>query len=138
MTALAADAIYRRRGPAIVRNEFAYSLAAGEKCFRGSHLATNAAGNLVRVQTAGSVTYQGIADRTLDNTGSAAVSVDKVTPMKGTWVIPVPGATVANIGATVYATDDGTLTLTQSGSLLTVGVLRGFDGGLTCIDIVGS
>lgn len=138
MAALAVDAVYDRRGGAVTRNEFAYPLAAGEKCFRGSFLALNSAGNLVRVQTAGAAVFQGIANRTLDNSAAAVVSVDKVTPMKGTFAIPISGATAANIGATVYATDDGTPTLTNSGSLLTVGTLAGIDAGKTYIAIAGT
>jgi uncharacterized membrane protein (DUF2068 family) len=134
--ALTADAAYQRRGlPG--RNEFGYPVAAGEKVFRGSIIAVNAAGAVVRVQTAGAVQIIGLADHFLDNSGSASVSTDRVVGLKGTYALTVPSATAANINATVYASDDNTLTLTQ-GTLLAAGVLVGIEGGQTFVQMIGS
>jgi hypothetical protein len=138
MTALTKDVLVNRRGNARTHNEFAYPVKAGEIVYRGSLVALTGAGAIVRVQTAGAAVFLGVSDRFLDNTASAAVSVDKVTPQKGTMALTVPSATAANVGAAIYATDDGTVTLTNSGSLLTVGTLAGIDAGQTYVAIAGS
>ena len=135
MSALTADALYPRRG-APRHNEFGYSVAASEKVYRGSLVAINAAGTMQRIQTSGSVAFLGMAGQRLDNTGSASASSAKIEALKGTWGIPVPSATAANINANVYATDDGTLTLT-AGSNLLVGTLVGIEGGLTYVSLLG-
>ena len=138
MTALTGDIKLNRRGVESSRNEFAYQVAAGEVVWRNSLIALNAAGNVVRVQTAGAAVFLGVSSKQIDNRTGAAVSADRVIGQKGTWAIVVPGATPANIGATVYAADDGTLALVNSGGLLTVGVLTGIDGGKTYISLAGS
>ena len=137
MAALTKGANYPRRGAPHSAREFGYAVAAGEKVFRGSHIAINAAGNLVRVQTSGAAVYLGLADRDLDKSASSAVSADKVVALKGCYGIAVPSASFANIGATVYAADDGTLTLT-AGSLLAAGTIAGIEAGLTFVNIAGS
>ena len=138
MTALSADANYSRRG-APGKNEFGYPVAAGEKVWRNSLIAVNAAGAIVRVQTAGAAAIIGLADRALDNSASAAVSSVAVVGLKGTYAIPVTSATAANIGATVYATDDATLGLVNTGgTLLAAGTLVGIEGGQTYVNMIGS
>jgi hypothetical protein len=138
MANLAGDKLYVRRGNEPPNNEFGYAIAAGEKVYRGSLVGLNAAGNVQRVSTAGTVVFLGLADRQVDNSASAAVG-STIVPMKGTWSVPVPSATPSNIGAPVYCagTDDQTLTLTQTGSLLAAGVLAGIENGVTFISIIG-
>lgn len=138
MAALTKGQNYPRRGAPHSAREFGYPVAAGEKVFRGSFIALNSSGNIVRVQTSGAAVFIGIADRDLDNSASAAVSTDKVVGLKGVYGIAVPAASFSNIGATVYASDDGTLTLTQSGSLLTAGTISGIEAGLTYVTLAGS
>jgi hypothetical protein len=132
MTALAANVKLQVRGGP----NFGYGVAAGLHVFAGAFLALNAAGVLVRPQDAGAVVFAGVADRELDN--SLGVTATAPGMAGGGFVVAqrfivikaaVPAATYANIGAPVYAVDDGTLTLTQSGALLQVGTLEGFDNG---------
>ena len=135
MTALVRDALYARRGfPA--RHEFGYAVAIGEKVFRGSLVGINVAGTMQRIQTAGTVAFLGMAGQALDNTVGLVASGVKIEALKGAWGIPVPGAVPANINASVYATDDGTLTLTVGSNLL-VGTLVGIEGGLTYVFLLG-
>jgi hypothetical protein len=134
--ALTADANCSRRGQP-GRNEFGYPVAAGEKVFRNSIVAVNAAGDIVRVQTAGAAQIVGLADHFLDNSGSASVSTSQVVGLKGTFALTVPSATAANINATVYASDDSTLTLT-AGTLLAAGTLVGIENGQTYVQMIGS
>lgn len=140
MAALTADALYSRRGQPATSGEFGAGIPAGEKVFRGSLLAWNAAGTLQRIQTSSGVSFAGMSDRTLDNTaGSAALTVPPVTAMKGTWSLTVPSAVYANIGAPVYATDDGTCTLSSgSGANMQIGTLAGIEGGQTYVKLLNS
>jgi hypothetical protein len=138
MTALTGDIKINRRGPENSRNEFGYPVAAGEVVWRGSLIALNSAGSVVRVQTSGALIFLGVASKQVDNRTNSAVSTDRVVGQKGTFALVVPAATVSNINATVYATDDQTLTLTNSGSLLTVGTLAGIDAAKTYVSIAGS
>lgn len=137
MAALIADRVVDRRGQEPMRNSFAYPVAAGVKVFRGAMLAINAAGALIIPPATAGVAIIGIADRALDNSASASVSATLVTPMKGTYALVVPAATAANIGASVYASDDGTLTLT-AGTLTLAGTLAGIEAGRTFVNIVNS
>jgi hypothetical protein len=140
MTALTADNLLDRRGEEPVRNRFGYSVAAGEIVWRGSLIALNSAGNVVRVQTSGALVFLGVCNKQVDNRNGSAVSTSRVEGQKGTWGITVPSATFSNTGATVFAVDDGTVSLTNSGSLLTVGTLAGTDigTGRTYVSIAGS
>jgi hypothetical protein len=90
--------------------EFAYVALAGETIYEGGLVALNAAGTLQRIQTAGSVVFAGIADGTRINS-PAGNDVRAVRCRKGIWQLNVAGASPANVGQTVYATDDATVVL---------------------------
>ena len=140
MVALANDIIPLRRGAEPTRNSFGYPIAPGEKVYRGSIIGLNAAGQLQRAQTAGTILLLGLANQAYDNTASA-VAGPIIVPMKGTWGLVVPAATVANILQPVYATDDATCTLSSTtGTVanLALGTLAGLDNGLTFVNIQGS
>jgi hypothetical protein len=138
--ALTADANYPFRGPEPSRNQFGYAPSASAVIYRGALLAMTAAGTLQPIQMSGGVVFAGLADRA-SNTPQQPVVVAFVVGRKGTIGIAVPTVTQANIGtylnAPVYATDDGTVTLTQA-SNLQIGTLIGMDNGLTYINILGS
>ena len=136
--ALSADALYARRGSGGSHNEFGYQVKAGEKIYLGAVVGVNSAGTLQKMQTSGTVALSlGLADRRLDNSAGSAASDGYVVILKGTWRIPVPSATAANIGAAVYVTDDGTFTLTSTDAVA-FGTLAGIDGGATYVRINGS
>lgn len=89
--------------------EFAYLAASGVHVYEGALVALNSSGALVRPQDAGAVVFAGLADGERDNT--LGTETRPVRCRRGTWAMPVPSATAANIGATVYAVDDNTLSL---------------------------
>ena len=127
-----------RRGAPPTAGVFGYPVAAGEQIWRGGLLALNAAGSCQRIQTSGSVVFHGLASKDYNNTASSAVSpIGAVEGLKGTFALTVPSATVSNIGAAVYATDDNTLTLTASTNLQ-VGTLAGIENGQTYVKLLGS
>lgn len=135
--ALSAERSVDRRGAEPARNSFAYAVAAGVKVYKGAMVAINSAGAVILPPASGGIAILGIADRTVDNSAGGSVSTVLVTPMKGTYALVVGSATAANIGASVYASDDGTLTLT-AGTLTLAGVLTGIEGGRTFVNIVNS
>lgn len=125
--ALTADAPLIRRGQR-TPGDFGYPVAPGEKVFKGSLLALNANGQVQRAQTAGGVVIVGVADRTLDNSGNAGASTEYVIAQRGIWGgIAITGEAFNKVGSAVYATDDGALNVTNSGSLLTAGTISGYD-----------
>lgn len=138
--ALTAGFPIARRGQHRGGTDFGYPVAPGEKVFRGGICALNAAGQIVRPQTAGALVFAGVADRDLDNTASAAPSTTYVVAMRGAFALAVPAATASNINAKVYATDDAVLTLAApaSGFVAEIGVLAGIEGGQTYVQMVGS
>jgi hypothetical protein len=136
MAALTSDITRRRRGPPR-GGEYGYPVAPGEQVFRNSLVGINAAGQMQRIQTAGTVAVLGLAAAAYNNTTSAAASPVLVEALRGIWQLTVPAATPANINAPVYVTDDNTVTLTNSGGLLVAGALDGFDAGLTYVRLTG-
>ncbi len=137
--ALSASFIARRFGQAPAVTGFAYKVRAGAKVWRGGMLGVDSSGNLVPVNTVAAlaVAFVGIADRDYDNSAGASASGDKVSALKGAFLLTVPSATASNINATVYASDDNTFTLT-AGSNLAIGTLAGFDGAQTIVKLLGS
>jgi hypothetical protein len=114
----------QRRGP-LGPGAFGYQVAPGEQIWGGGMVALNASGYLQRVQTAGSVVAVGIAQRDYNNTANAAASSDYVVVDKGFWVVPITGAAVASIDGNVYATDDGTFTMSGPGGAETAAAVAG-------------
>jgi hypothetical protein len=126
-----------RRGSRPSAGEFGGPVAAGEIIWSGGLLAYNASGGLQRIQTAGSVSFAGLASKNYNNSASASAASVGMEAMKGTFALTVPAATCANVNAAVYATDDNTLTLTNTGSLLQVGTLAGIENGQTYVKLLG-
>jgi hypothetical protein len=61
--------------------------------------------------------FAGFAERTVDNSAGAAGAVNVRVKPRGRVILPVVGVTaVTDEGATVYASDDDTFTLTATGN----------------------
>lgn len=136
--ALTQNITVSRRGP--VRSDaFGYPVAPGEVIYTGGLFGVNASGQAVRIQTAGIVAFAGIALNGVNNVSSSSASGTQAVGSTDTFALNVPGATPANINAKVYATDDGTLTLTAptSGFEGMVGFLVGIDNGQTYVKVQG-
>jgi len=77
--------------------------------------------------------FLGFADRTVDNSAGAAGAVTVRCRQRGKISIPVVGAaSTDDIGATVYASDDDTFTLTASTNT-PIGKVDTWVSGTTCI-----
>lgn len=116
-------------------NSFGYPVAPGEQVWRGGYVCLNASGQIVRPQTSGAAVPGGICSQDYWNVGNSSPGAQNIELMEGCFPLTVPGATAANIGANVYATDDNTFTLTQPGSgfEVAIGVLAGIDNGQTYV-----
>ena len=135
--ALTAGISPARRGAPPAAGTFGGSVAASEKIWRGGLICWNAAGTLQRLQTSGSVGFAGLASKDYDNSATAAAAPVQMEALQGTFALTVPAATYANMYAAVYATDDGTLTLTV-GSNIRVGTLVGIENGQTYVKTLGA
>jgi len=90
-------------------------VAAGEQIWRGGMICWNAGGALQRLQTAGSVSFAGMASKDYNNTASAVAACSPpMEALKGVYALTVPNAGFANIEQPVYATDDNTFTLSNA------------------------
>lgn len=77
-------------------------------------------------------TFLGFAWAKADNTGGSASDIDVEIRPFGTVVLSVAGvASTDDVGATVYATDDDTFTLTSSGAS-PIGKVERWISGTTC------
>jgi hypothetical protein len=126
-----------RTGP-----NFGYNVAAGAHVYAGSMLAIDANSNVEPVSAGGTLTFAGVSDRELNNSGSGAASTGFVVAQRDI-VAKVPVSAVgtntitgANIGAKVYALDDASCTLGSTTvvggatlTLLNVGILAGLENG---------
>lgn len=137
--ALSAGFNLSRRGARAGRSDFGYPAAPGVTIWRGGIMGLNAAGQLQPIQTAATVSFAGVAERDYNNAGNASAG-PTVVASRESYALTVPGATYANIGAPVYATDDATLTLTvpTSGFEGAIGTLVGIEGGQTYVLMAGA
>jgi hypothetical protein len=135
--ALTGNITVRRRGPARGA-AFGYPVAPGEKIYAGGLVCVNSSGQMVRPQTSGAVAFVGLAQAGYDNSASASAG-PTIVAANDEYALTVPSATPSNINAKVYATDDGTLTLTAPGSGFAgvVGYLIGIDNGQTYVEVKG-
>jgi len=77
--------------------------------------------------------FQGFAYRQADNSSGSDGDINVQVYHEGLISMPVTGVTgVADVGKAVYASDDGTLTLTE-GSNSKVGVIHRYVSSTTCI-----
>ncbi len=117
-------------------NQFGAPIAPSEVVYTGGLTGLNASGQAQRIQTAGTVAFLGLAERGINNSATAAAG-DTIVGQLDCYKLAVPGATAANIGAPVYATDDNTLTLTKPGTGFegVVGYLAGIENGATWVEL---
>ena len=138
--ALTQNITVARRGPP-KSNTYGKPVAPGEVIYAGSLFGVNAANQAVRIQTGGIVAFMGMALNGINNVGQSGASQQDVISSNDTYALTVPGAVPANINAKVYATDDGTLTLTAPGSGFAgvVGYLEDVDAvtGQTFVKVQG-
>ncbi len=120
----ATDDIRSKKKPTLGRL-YGYPVLAGQKIFGGTAVGITAAKAAVPASHTDAVKLIGFAESRADNTGGATGDV-YVTIEKDVRLIPLAGAAVSNIAATVYASADDTFTLT-AGSLLALGKIDAID-----------
>lgn len=137
--ALTAGLNATRRGQRFGRADFGYPVAPGEKVFRGGIACVNSSGQMVRPQTAGAVAFVGLTTATVDNSGGTTAG-PTVVAERACYQLNVPSATVSDLNKAVYATDDGTLTLTAPTTGFTgqIGTLVGIENSQTWVLLEGA
>jgi len=93
----------------------AFPVKAGAHIYKGAFVGRDAASGYARALEAGDP-FEGVAYEEIDNTGGAdgdvRVRVDTISDVN----VPLAGAAITDRGATVYASDDETATLTSTGN----------------------
>lgn len=110
-----------------------YAVAAGANVFKGAFIGLS--GGYARGLVA-SDPFVGIAYEAMDNTGGAAGVKSVRAYTQGDFRLALAGAAITDLGASVYASDDETLTLTASGNSL-VGKIVGFEAAGVVIVRIG-
>jgi predicted RecA/RadA family phage recombinase len=108
-------------------DRYGYPVLAGVTIFGGSVMGITAALAAVPAAHASCVALIGIAEERIDN--SAGATGDQyANAKKGIFDITLAGATAADIGSPVYASDDETFTLdAAAGANLQIGTLHAID-----------
>jgi adhesin HecA-like repeat protein len=104
---------------------YGYPVLTNLVIFGGAAVGITANKEAVPAGHVSAVKLMGFAEERIDNTGGATGD-QFVKVEKDVRVIPLAGATVANIGAAVYASADDTFTLT-AGALLQIGTIDAID-----------
>ncbi|MCY1666250.1 hypothetical protein [Rhizobium sp. SL86] len=120
----ATDDIRSKKKPGLGRR-YGYPVLGGQKIYGGTAVGITADKYAVPAGHASAVKLIGFAEERADNSGGATGDL-YVTVEKDVRLIPLAGAAVSNIGATVYASADDTFTLT-AGSLLALGTIDAID-----------
>ena len=103
---------------------------ASSKIYEGSLVGKSS--GYARALVAGDV-FMGIAARGADNSAGANGDINVRVRKNGTIQVAVTGVTaVTDEGATVYASDDGTFTLSSTGNSVVGKIIR-WVSGTTCV-----
>jgi len=89
--------------------------------FRGAAVGTTTTGYAFPLLTSSAVIFAGFAEAKCDNTGGANGAKRVEIRNRGKVQLTVSGATRADIGKAVYASDDDTFTLTEGASTILIG-----------------
>lgn len=104
---------------------YGYPVLAGVRIFGGTMIGVTAALAAVPAGHVSAVALVGFAEEAIDNR-DGATGDQMINAKKGVTLIPLAGATAADIGKTVYASADDTFTLT-AGALLVAGTIDAID-----------
>ena len=118
------------RRPFRTGDRYGYPAKAGVLIFGASIVAVTAALEAVPAGTAGAVAIVGLAEERIDARPQVAVEdgAQIVQAQREIRLFPVADASPASIGAKVYAVDDATLSLVNTGgTLLAAGTIHGID-----------
>lgn len=118
--------------PEKLGQSYGYGVLAGVKLYGRAIVGITSTKLAVPAGHGSAVKLIGLAEERVDNSAGADGDV-KVRVKKGLFLIPL-SATVANIGAAVYATADDTFTLTASTNLQ-IGVIDAVDADGTWLKI---
>ena len=119
--------------PFIAGTRFGYPVKAGVRFYGRALVALTAANLAVPAGTVGAVAIVGIAELHTDNRDGADGD-QFVTALRDVRGFEF-AATPADIGKTVYAIDDATISLDSTGDKLKVGTIAGLGDGRTWVSV---
>jgi len=105
---------------------------AADIIYEGAAVGESASSGTARPLVDGD-TFLGFAVAKADNSAGAASAINVRTAQRGLVLLTLAAAAEADLGAAVYATDDDTFSLTDSGSDTQIGVLTRFVSATTAI-----
>lgn len=91
----------------------ALPVKASSKIYEGSAVGVDAASGYARALAAGDI-FSGFAETQADNSAGSNGDINVRVRMKGEVVLSITSLAVTDVNKPVYASDDGTFTLTQS------------------------
>jgi hypothetical protein len=103
-----------------------YPVAAGVKIFRGALVKITPGGFLAPCAAEAGAAFAGVSSETVDNTDGANGDVDCDVFTEGLHQITGSGFTQGSLKASVYASDDQTISDTQGANEQLVGKVEGF------------
>ncbi len=101
----------------------AHPVVASDVIYKGALLKHNAAGYLAPMAAESGAFFAGIAYETVDNSAGSAGDVACKVMKVGTFLMVTSGMAQADVGSTVYASDDATFSTTQASNEVAVGVI---------------
>lgn len=116
--------IRSKKKPTLGRR-YGYPVLGGVVIYAGAAVGITAAKAMVPAGHVSAVKLIGFADERYDNSAGATGDITG-TAEKDVRLIPLSGAVVSDIGATVYASADDTFTLV-AGALLPIGKIEAID-----------
>lgn len=120
--------IARTYGVAVGEFMLKAPVRAGVHIFEGACVSSPADGYVRPATAAASEVFRGFAEEGFDNTAAGAANGDgnALLRKKGTVVLPITLTGPSDIGATVYASDDGTFTLSAGTNNVPIGKVADF------------
>lgn len=124
MTALTADVnLVQQKGEMV-----SHPVVASDIIYKGALCKINAAGNLAPCAAEAGSQFAGVAYENVDNSAGIAGAKSCRVEIEGIFDLTIAGATLADVGSKVYATDDGLVTVTEgTGSKQIVGNIVKFN-----------
>lgn len=104
----------------------AHPVVASDIIFKGALVKHNAAGFLAPCAAEAGAVFAGIAFEKKDNSAGSAGDVSCRVHKKGAWIMNGAGFSQSDVGSSVYASDDNTVSTTQGTNEQAVGSIVEF------------
>ncbi len=103
-----------------------HPVVASDIIYNNALCKINAAGNLAPCATEAGSFFAGVSQGFYDNSAGSAGDINGVVDTEGLYLLTGSGFALTDVGDEVYASDDSTITSTNSGNLQKVGQVMGY------------